>query len=84
MTDEITNPERGRKDSKGVDKVAKSSRVKPVLIEGKDLGTDPNNERPHFTVELVGDQVGQAMTQIVEEAQYWINKGRHIMPFSLL
>ncbi|MFH1809829.1 MAG: tetratricopeptide repeat protein [Pseudomonadota bacterium] len=56
-------------------------RVRPVLPPKPDtdpmLGEEPPPTRPHFTVELVGDQVGQAMSQIVHEAQYWLNKGRY-------
>lgn len=55
------------------DKPAASPGLAPNAIH--DGQADP--EAPSFTVELVGDQLGQTIAQIVKEAQYWVNKGRY-------
>lgn len=38
---------------------------------------DADDAQAQFTVELVGDQLGQAIGQIVKEAQYWAKRGRY-------
>lgn len=88
-TDNNTNNKTEKQPDKKPNK-KRGSRVRPVVPEQdgekpdeketarvRKPGSQPENDRPHFTVELVGDQVSQALSQIIKEAQYWIKRGRY-------
>jgi len=51
------------------------ARAPIAAVSAGTAAVDP--ERPRFTIELAGDHVAQAMAQLVEEAQYWIKRGRY-------
>ncbi|MBN2361764.1 MAG: hypothetical protein JXR83_20090 [Deltaproteobacteria bacterium] len=55
--------------------------IAEATLEAPEDATSPRStgdaERPRFTIELAGDHLAQAMAQLVEEAQYWIRRGRY-------
>ena len=73
-----TEPDDLNADNEFADKSDTQPNTQPGTQPDEQASPDSaDNDQARFTVELVGDQLGQAIGQIAKEAQYWAKRGRY-------
>jgi tetratricopeptide (TPR) repeat protein len=43
----------------------------------REAGADGDEDAPRFNLEVVGENVSEAMTQLRDKVQYWVDRGRY-------